>query len=447
VLVLAIVALLVPLGLSLRDRVDSEVRLQARSEAQVVAASASLIVEPPQRVALGRLARQAADATRGRVIIVGPTGVVLADSGGAANVGTSYASATRPEIRDALNGQLVQRRRGSRTLGEDILVTAVPIAARGHVGGAVRVTQSVAAVHRAVQRTWVGLGLIGLLVLVLGLVVGAVLADRLTRPIEALNETARRVAGGDLDARAPISGAAEQRRLAETFNAMTAQVSRMLDAQREFVADASHQLRTPLAGLRLRLEGARADATQPEQQEDLDHALGEVDRLSAIVSELLELSRADAPSRTEERVDLAEVLGRVAGRWTEAAAARDCTLVVDTAGPTVPVACAVADLDRIIDAVVENSIAYAPGTAVRVSARGSVLRVTDGGPGIDEHEAEAVFDRFHRGRAGRSGPPGTGLGLAIARELARRWGGDLELGPADGGGLEIVVHLLAARQV
>ena len=444
-LVLAIVALLVPLGLSLRTRVDSEVRLQARSEAQVVAASASLLIEPVRPLALRRLARQAADSVRGRVIIVGESGRVLADSSGSAALGTSYAS--RPEVRDALKGDFVQRRRSSKSLGQDILATAVPIAARGRVGGAVRVTQSVAAVHRAIRRTWVGLGLIGLLVLVFGLLVGAVLADRLTRPIVAMDETARRVAEGDLDARAPVRGASEQRRLAETFNAMTAQLARMLDAQREFVADASHQLRTPLAGLRLRIEGARADSTQPEQQGDLDHALGEVDRLSGIVSELLELSRADGPSRDEERVDLDAVLGRVAGRWTEAAVARDCTLIVSREEPTVPVACAVPDLDRIIDALVENAIAYAPGTTVRVAARGTVLRVSDAGPGIAADEADAVFDRFHRGRAGRTGPSGTGLGLAIARELARRWGGELELAAADGGGLEVLVRLRPARQV
>ncbi len=445
-LVLAIVALLVPLGLSLRNRVDSEVRLQARSEAQVVAASAVPAMSPPQPAALGRLARQAAESVHGRVIIVGPTGIVLADSGGSATVGSSYAS--RPEVRLALAGSpIVQRRRSSVSLGQDILATAVPVANGGTVSGAVRVTQSVAAVHRAVRRTWIGLGLIGLLVLGLGLIVGAVLADRLTRPIVALNTVARRVADGDLDARAPVEGASEQRRLAQTFNAMTAQLSRMIDAQREFVADASHQLRTPLAGLRLRLEGARADATEPVQQDDLDHALGEVDRLSAIVNELLELSRADASARTDERADLDAILDGVAARWAEAAAARDCVLIVDTDGPTVPIACAAADVERIIDALIENAIAYAPGTTVRVGARGTLVQVRDGGPGIAADEREAVFDRFHRGHAGRTGPAGTGLGLAIARELARRWGGDLELHDAEGGGVDAQVRLPPVRQV
>ena len=446
-LVLAIVALLVPLGLSLRDRVDAEVRLQARSEAQVVAASASLLIDPLQRVSLDRLTLRAAEAARGRVLILDPAGRVLADSGGPASRGQSYANPSRPEVQAVLAGKIVQRQRSSKTLGEDILATAVPIAARGHVGGAVRVTQSVAAVQRAVHRTWVGLGLVGLLVLILGLIVGEILAVRLTRPIIALDETARRVTEGDLDARAPLGGVAEQRRLAQTFNAMTAQLARLIDAQREFVADASHQLRTPLAGLRLRIESARDQSSDAEQRDDLDHALGEVDRLSGIVSELLELSRADGPEPGDERADLGAAQRRVGDRWTALAAAGECTLLLDAGGPVVPVACAAADLDRIIDALVENAIAYAPQTTIRVGARGAEAWVEDGGPGIDAAELDAVFERFHRGRAGRTGPAGTGLGLAIARELARRWGGDVTLAAGPGGGLRAQISLPPARQV
>jgi signal transduction histidine kinase len=444
VLVLAIVALLVPLGLSLRDRVDAEVRLQSRSQAEVVAARAAGLVRPPRAAELQVLARASAERVRGRVVIVGSGGRLLADSSGVVAPGTSYAG--RPEIARALGGEIVQVRRGSRTLGKEILATAVPVVSGGRAIGAVRITQSVAAVNRAVWRTWLGLGLIGALVLGLGLIAGAFIASRVARPIRRLDDAARSVAEGDLTVRAAVEGSSEQRELARTFNAMTERLAVLLGAQREFVADASHQLRTPLAGLRLRIEEARAEATGPRQREDLDAALVEVDRLAAIVTDLLELSRVGEGSRPAARTDTAGAVRRAAERFAAPARAAGCALEVRT--PAGDVATLVAghpsDLDRILDVLLENAIAYAPGTPVEIAADGPVIRVRDHGSGIAADEGEAVFERFHRGAASRGGPPGTGLGLAIARELARRWGGELTLAPAEDGGAVAELRLRPA---
>ncbi|HEY5144048.1 MAG TPA: HAMP domain-containing sensor histidine kinase [Solirubrobacteraceae bacterium] len=441
-LVLAIVALLVPLGLSLRDRVDAEVRLQARSEAEVVAARATSLIAPPRLAQLDALAARAARAVRGRVLIVGRDGRLLADSAGAAR-GSSYAS--RPEIASALGGTVAQERRTSKTLNEEILATAVPVFARNRVGGAVRVTQSIAAVHNAVRRTWIGLGIIGGIVLALGLVAGSIIARRVSRPILALDRAARRVAEGDLTARARVEGSAEQQDLARTFNGMTERISLLLAAQREFVADASHQLRTPLAGLRLRLEEARAEPTTPTQREDLDAGLSEVDRLAEIVTELLELSRAGEGDRPAATTEVGAAVARLAERWTAPALDAGCTLEVHMAAvAAAPVACHPADVDRILDALVENAIAYAPGTSILVEATADTIAVRDGGPGLAADEEQTVFERFHRGSAGRGGPAGTGLGLPIARELARRWGGDVTLTNAPGGGALATVTLRAA---
>jgi len=441
VLVLAIVALLVPLGLSLRDRVDAEVRLQARSEAEVVAARATSLIRPPRVTQLDALAGRAARAVRGRVLIVGRNGRLLADSAGAPR-GARYAS--RPEITSALGGTVAQERRNSKTLGAEILATAVPVFSGNGVAGAVRVTQSVASVHSAVRRTWVGLGIIGGVVLALGLVAGSIIARRVSRPILALDGAARRVADGDLTARAAVEGSAEQQDLARTFNSMTERLALLLAAQREFVADASHQLRTPLAGLRLRLEEARAEAATPTQREDLDAGLSEVDRLAEIVTDLLELSRAGEGGRPAATTDLAAAVQRVADRWAGPAHDAGCELDARAGRGAAPVTCHPADVDRILDALIENAIAYAPGSGILVEADGSTIRVRDGGPGLADGEDDAVFDRFHRGSAGRGGPPGTGLGLAIARELARRWGGDVTLANAPGGGALATVTLRPA---
>jgi signal transduction histidine kinase len=288
------------------------------------------------------------------------------------------------------------------------------------------------AVERAVRRAWLGLALVGLVVVALGLAAGWVIAGGVARPLRRLDAAAHRVAEGDLDANVEPEGSAEQRSLAHTFNDMTGRLKRLLASQREFVADASHQLRTPLAGLRLRLESARADSTEPEVREELDAALNEVDRLAQMVAELLELSRAGERELPAEPVGLRDAVERSAQRWEGTAADRAQRVVTEAdAGGTV--SCARADLDRILDALVENALRYSPAhTTVTLAARAHGVLVLDEGPGLAAGEEEAVFDRFHRGTAGRRGPGGTGLGLPIARELARRWGGDVTLRSRDG---------------
>ena len=191
----------------------------------------------------------------------------------------------------------------------------------GEVIGAVRVTQSVKAVNDATWRATVGLIAIGALVLVLGLGLGAVIAGQVAGPVRRLDQAARRVAEGDLSARAKVEGSAEQQRLARTFNDMTSRLERLLASQREFVADASHQLRTPLSGLRLRLEEARASTGDTDAHEEIDAGLRELDRLSAMVSELLVLSQAGEVDAPPEQVDLVRrgapcrgALGRRRGR-------------------------------------------------------------------------------------------------------------------------------------
>jgi len=428
VLVLAVGSMLVPLVRSVSDRIDAEVKTQALGQAEVVAASAAGSEDDAALVATS--ARQ----VRGRVLVVDRDGEVVADSS-PGTAGSDYS--TRSEIASALGGVPAQVTRDSASLGQPILATAVPILRDGRVSGAVRVTQSVEAVDRAVWSATVGLVLVGLIVLALGLAAGWFLAASVTRPLRRLAGAARRAGDGDLSVRVPVEGSLEQREVAGAFNEMTGRVQRMVDAQRDFVADASHQLRTPLTGLRLRLEEVAA-LSSGDAAEQVDGALAEVDRLSDVVSELLVLSEAGAAKPPDAATDLLAGARRAVERYAGS------RLVVS--GASSVVRCTAADLDRILDALVENAIEYGPddGQVTLTVAEGRI-EIADEGPGLAAGEEETVFRRFHRGTVGRaSRRRGTGLGLAIARELAARWGGSVRLANREAGGAVAVVELPVA---
>ena len=440
VLLLAIVALGVPLAINLKARVNAEVRTQAQAQADLVAATAADMLARVDKTELTTLARTASRSVRGRTLIVNRTGSVLADSAGPAQLGANYQS--RPEIQAALAGRQVQVTRGSKTLGQELLATAVPIIRDGRPIGAIRVTQSVTTVNGAIRTALLGLGLVGLIVLALGLFAGSVIAAQVARPIRRLEAVARRVAAGDLTARAAVEGSSEQRSLARSFNDMTDRVAGLLRAQRDFVADASHQLRTPLTGIRLRLEEARALDGGRASEAEVDAAIGEVDRLAHTVDDLLLLSSAGERHPAGAAVALDEVAASAAARWRAAAAERGIALEHVRGRIEGPVWADRTDLDRSLDVLVENALLYSsPRTTVTiVSATGSI-EVLDRGEGIAEEETELVFERFHRGRSGRAGPPGSGLGLAIARDLVRLWGGEVTLRPREGGGTAAVLEL------
>jgi signal transduction histidine kinase len=442
VLVLAVVSLGVPLALSLRDRVNAEVHSQALNQADVLAAASADLLSPLSPAALGQLVRSGGASVRGRVIVVDSRGRVLADSTGSSTVGSSYLS--RPEIASALSGRSVQTQRASRSLGQDILATAVPVLRHGSPAGAVRITQSVAAVQNAVRSTVAKLALVAATVLILGLLAGGLIARQIALPLRRLESAARRLARGDLTARASVEGSSEQRSLSESFNDMADRVERLLTAQREFIADASHQLRTPLTALRLRLEEARAAGVAEDVAAELDAGTAEVDRLAAIVDELLVLSRAEDRELRGEPIALGAAVERAVERWRAAAEAHRITLASSCEEPA-SAWCARADLDRALDVLIENALLYSPaGGEVSIAAAGGRIEVRDRGPGLAPGEEQLVFERFHRGRAGRQGPAGSGLGLAIARTLARAWHGEARLANRPGGGAIAVLEFPAS---
>ena len=427
VLVLVIVALAVPLSLNLSKRVDAEVRAEAAGQAQLVAASAGGRMD--DRDELDRLANRASESLGGRVVIVDSRGRLLADSAGEGLEEEDYA--TRPEIATALRGRTSQGERHSDDLDQDLLFTAVPVVADGRTAGAVRITQSVDAVNDEVRNDTLALVGVGAVALLLGLGVAALLAGSLSRPLRALAATARRVGHGDLDARAEVTGPAEQREVAAAFNDMTERLSQALAAQREFVANASHQLRTPLTGLKLRLEAAGLSTDDPELERELAAAEREADRLAKLLDELLTLAReADRPA-TGTAVGLREASQTACERWAGRAAQAGHSLEPGD-GAEVCVLSSAHDVAIVLDNLIENALHYSPpGSTVRVEwgsdDEHGRLTVLDEGPGVAPEENGKLFERFYRGAASRGGAAGTGLGLAIVETLARRWGGSARI--------------------
>jgi signal transduction histidine kinase len=310
------------------------------------------------------------------------------------------------------------------------------------------VTQSIAAVHRAVLGVELAIALIALIVLALGLLAGTLLAAQIARPLRTLETVARRVAQGDLWARAKVEGSREQRSLSSSFNDMTARIARLLSAQQDFVADASHQLRTPLTGLRLRLEEAQALSDRPEALAELDAAIAEVDRLSHTVDELLLLSRGGERSPAGASVHLRELAEDCLHRWQPEASRRGLALIHRRGGDPGIVWAARADLERALDALLENALRYSPpGSTVIVATSPRRIEVRDQGPGIPADEREIVFERFRRGSAGMAGTSGHGLGLSIARELAREWGCEVRIQARKGGGTSAVLEVAQGAPV
>jgi signal transduction histidine kinase len=440
VLVLVIVALEVPLVVNVSRRVDAEVKGQAAAQAQLVAASAAGRMGDEDD--LRRIAGEAADDVSGRVIIVDTRGRLVADSAGLE--AASYAD--RPEIRTALQeGRIAQGRRFSDTLGESVLYTAVPVVQGGQRVGAVRVTQNVQAIDQRVRRDVLGLIGIGLIALVLGLGFAWVLAGTLARPLQRLAEAARRVEGGDLQARAEPQGSTEHREVAHAFNDMTERLGQVLEAQRQFVANASHQLRTPLTGLRLRLESASLKAG-PELAAELEAAEQEVERLARLLTTLLTLAREGDRPPARATVSLGDAVEQAGERWTDRARSSGHELTTVCRDDAVARA-SHEDLAIVLDNLIENALNYSPGGTVTVECGrdgdNAYLAVLDEGPGLEPGEEERIFERFARGSGGR-GAPGTGLGLALVATLARRWGGSASIANRTEGGARAEVRLPAA---
>ena len=395
------------------------------------------------------MAGQYASTSGARLVIVDRDGIAVATSDeGDADVGVSYAS--RPEIASALSGTPASGERFSETLGGELLYAAVPVLSGDQTVGAVRVTYDDRAITAAVNSKLGALVAVGLTTALLAAAIGYLLSRSITRRLRILRTATERFAAGDRSARADdSSGSAELRSLGASFNSMAERIDGLIDQQRAFAGDVSHQLRTPLTALRLRLERARdLTATDPPAAAvRIEAAEAEVDRLDSLIEGLLVLSRAEA-QETRTTVDLAAAAAARVEMWNALAGESDSRVTLAASDPAPIIAVATAT-EQIIDNLVDNALrAGGPGTTVTVSIRAGAerteLRIADDGPGLAEEYRQRAFDRFWRGR---NDDQGSGLGLAIVAQLARASGASVELLSSDVGGVEAVLRFLTADVV
>ena len=428
-----VIALAVPLALSVDRRATSELESDVVANATVLSSRVSGLVNDGEAERLEEVIDGATVGDAARTVVVSDTGALLADTEGAAAVGTPFATAERPEFQAALGGGIDVRRRHSATLGEELLLVTVPVTNLDQTIGALRVSAPMGEVEASVRSSWLALALIGLAVVLAGLVLAWILAGSIARPVEKLRTAAGRLGRGDLDARVEPEGPQELDELGRSFNRMAGELSDNLAAQRDFVANASHQLRTPLTGIKLRLEAIRGEGGAAA--DEAAKAEAELDRLSLLVDDLLALARASSDHASPERVDLGDAVRSAGRRWAEPAATAGHDLVIAGDGTGYAWA-APADVAHVLDNLIENAIRYSPsGSRIEVEVDSDGFVVSDTGPGIPPAERERIFERFYRGAEGRAAGPGTGLGLAIVAELAERWGGSVEL--LDGPGTRV----------
>lgn len=333
---------------------------------------------------------------------------------------------------------------------QEYRVLGVRSSTAGGEGFGVLMVTSLTRLHDRLRRLRNIIVIVVPLALLIAGVGGWLLARSALDPVSRIRQAADAIGSSNLSARVPVGAANDElSELARTFNDMIERIEVTFRAQRRFVADASHDIRTPLMVLGMRINHLLEESDlNGEQRSELEACTDEIDRLGRLASDLLLLARADAHqlqlSTTRIRFD--DLLFECTEGLNRLARVRDVALWLDIDDP-VEIECDRSQLGRALTNVIENAIKYSrPGGTVRialaVSDGAARLLIHNDGGFIPEQEIERVFDRFYRGTSSRT-TVGSGLGLAISRIFVQAHGGDirLESGPELGTTVTIVIPL------
>jgi signal transduction histidine kinase len=409
-----LVAFLVPLGLLIRTIVADRVANTANRQVQTL----TPLVATANRADL-ELSVQRANADSGYPVTVFlPDGKTVLGAPAPRSAAVELAAQGQSLTADAAGGR------------------EIVVAVQGLPEGAavVRTFVSDAQLRAGVSRAWLVLALLGLALLLVGLLVADRLARSMSRPVEDLAAVSRRLAAGELTARAGSTGPAEIRAVAAALNELGSRIRGLVTHERERVADLSHQLRTPLTALRLEAE-ALGDQAEAER------VTTAVDALERTVTRAIEQARRPAASDAGQS-DAAAVVAERVEFWSVLAEDQGRQCVTAMAPGPLLVAVGTDELAASVDALLGNVFAHTPegaGFSVELTPAGpdggAVLVVADEGPGFDSTDPT---------RRGASGAGSTGLGLDIVRRAAEASGGSLAVGATPAGGARVVVELGAA---
>lgn len=447
---LVLIALDVPFALTYAGEQHQRATRAVEGQATALAESAEERIERGEKAKLSLLAASYSRRTGGSVLIVDRHGQPLAAAG---RLSPDEANPARlPEVRTALAGRETVGVRHATGTNEIYYVT-VPSVSGPIVRGAIRLAVPNSSLDATVHRMWNTLAVAGEAILAAVAVLGYLLARSITRPVRQLERATSELARGSVTTAAATDvGPPELRRLAARFNRTATRLQQLMATQASFAADASHQLRTPLTALRLRLENLEPNL-DIRGQRDLDAAVAEIDRLGRMVEGLLALANLDDEGTRPEPVDLDAVIAERLDVWAGPAGAE--RVRIDRTGGGAGRAWAIPGaVEQILDNLLANALrATPPESTITVNchpmtgAEGAMVavHVIDQGPGMSPEQRARAFDRFWR--APDAGKGGSGLGLTIVQRLAHASGGQVELRPAPGTGLDATLILPSAPPV
>ena len=421
---------------------------QASLSAEKLAASAAPFFAQADLEGLDEMLHAAAADEGGRILLIDKEGKIQYDT-------LSLLEGTRtqaPEAIAVLTGQEV-RAFGVHALADSAdyaaLCAAPMVSVEGPIG-AVLLSTPVDELRQAILAVEAQLMTVFIAVAAAALIAAFVFAISLTAPIKAMTSAIRRMGKGDLTARVKVHASGELKELADSYNAMAEKIENFDQSRSQFVQNASHELKTPLATMKLLLENLIYQPDMPaelraEFMQDMNH---EIDRLSGIITDLLTLTKMDSEETAikHEKFDFTELCIGAVHALLPAAEKNRLTLTMDVA-KDVTLQGDESKLGQVIYNLIDNAIKYTPeGGSVHVTmkadGRNAVFAVKDTGVGIPEEDAKHIFDRFYRVDKARSRETGgTGLGLSIVRQMVQLHRGEIKVDSVFGKGSTFTVTL------